>query len=300
MSSRKLPGLDTPPRTEPRPGALLHRARALFAVALAWLVAAPALASPSVAEVAAAAAPVPPDPVARRPSRVQTTFESVDAVVAAEWDFPEHSPAPLVVLIPVVGRIDRHGLRPGTDEQPENGVYARLTKALVESGFAVFRYDQPGAGRSSPGRFATDRSTALEAYTKAVAHARVDPERVFLLGHSSGTTTIASIFPRFESVQKPAGVVFLDSVVGEYDAARVHAPLLIVNPDRDPDNRYRYGEYVVESRRRGEDGPLETKLVIIDDSGPGLLARDSKDGGSVALDRRAVRATISWLRAHLR
>ncbi len=274
--------------------------RALCAAVLIFLVATPAGVRCADRVSTPVAAPAPPDPVARRPDRVQTTFESVDAVVAAEWDFPKHSPAPLVVLVPVVGRIDRHGLRPGTDERPENGIYARLTKVLVEGGFAVFRYDQPGAGRSSPGRFATDRSTALEAYTKAIAHARVDPEHVFLLGHGSGTSTIAAIFPRFEAAQKPAGVVFLDSVVGEYDAARVRAPLLIVNPGRDPDNRYRYGEYVVESREHNESGPLETKLKIIDDAGPGLLVEDPDDGGRIVLDRRAVRATVSWLQAHLR
>ncbi len=247
----------------------------------------------------AAAAPPPPKPPLARPNRIQTTFKSVDSVVAAEWDFPPHGTVPLVVLVPVIGRVDRNGLRPGSDLDPEQGIYAQLTRALVDAGFGVFRYDQPGAGRSSPGRFATDRSTALEGYTKAVAHARVDPDRVFLLGHASGTTTIAAIYPRFAAVQPPAGVVFLDSAVGEYDAARIKAPLLIINPGRDPDNRYRYGEYVVEARKRPEAGRLPTDLVLLKDARPGLVEPKKVNGERVLVfDQRAVRTLIDWLRRH--
>ena len=40
----------------------------------------------------------------KRPSIVETTFESVDATIAAQWNFPDRSPAPLVVFIPAGGR----------------------------------------------------------------------------------------------------------------------------------------------------------------------------------------------------
>jgi len=248
-------------------------------------------------EPLATAAPQPStDPATTRANTVRTTFESVDSTVAAEWDFPAHTPAPLLVLVPPVGRVDRNGLRPGSDEDPQRGMYAVLTKALLAAGVAVFRYDQPGAGRSSPGRFATDRSTALEGYTRAVDHARIDPDNVFLLGHGSGAQTIASIFPRFEAETPPAGVIFFDSSVGEHDAMRVRAPLLIVNPDRDPDNRYRYGEYVVETRQRAKDERLATKLRLIKDVRPGLLIEQSTGAGTqLAIHDQAVSALLDWV-----
>jgi len=245
------------------------------------------------------AAPAPEDRKPARPSVVQTTFKSVDAVLAAQWDFPTQSPAPLVVLIPSGGRIDRNGWHPGLGEDASHGIYAQLTSELVAKGFAVFRYDKPGAGRSSPGRFATERSNAIEAYTRAIDHARVDPERVFLLGHSIGTDTIAGIFPRFEAVAAPVGTVLLDSMVGETASLRIKAPTLIVNSGRDPDDRYQYGEFVVESRERAEGKEMETELVVIDRDKRGLLSESSKNGATVlTLDPRATGAIVDWLMRH--
>jgi pimeloyl-ACP methyl ester carboxylesterase len=247
-----------------------------------------------------AAAPAPKsDPATERAQVVQTTFKSVDASIAAQWEFPAHTPAPLVVIVPAGGRLDRNGWMPGMGEDPQRGMYAQLAKNLLESGFAVFRYDKPGAGRSSPGQFATERSNALEAYTHAVEHARVDPEHVFLLGHGVGTDTIAAIYPRFAAVAQPAGVIMLDNAVGESDSLRVEAPTLIVNAGKDPDDRYQYGEFVVEARRKVEDRKLPTDLVILDKAERGLLAPNATSGEvRFTLDPRAVEAVVLWLKQH--
>jgi alpha-beta hydrolase superfamily lysophospholipase len=236
-------------------------------------------------------------PSIERPTVVETTFKSVDATVAAQWDFPRNSPAPLVVLIPAGGRLDRNGWNPGLSEDPSDGMYARLTSALVEAGFAVFRFDKPGAGKSSRGRYTTERANALEAYTRAVDHARIDPEHVFLLGHAAGTDAIAGIYPRYAAVVEPAGAVLLDSMVGERDSLRIKTPMLIVNSGRDPDDRLQYGKFVAEAREHNDDGALETALVVLDRAEPGLLSPVRIGSRTVyTLDPDAVKATVEWLR----
>jgi alpha-beta hydrolase superfamily lysophospholipase len=258
-------------------------------------------ASLSVPAVRATAAPAERDAAATvpRPRVVETTFKSVDAVVAAQWDFPKNTPAPLVVLIPAGGRLDRNGWNPGLGENADDGIYARLADQLVEAGFAVFRYDKPGTGRSSRGAYATERSTALEGYTRAVDHARVDTSHVFLLGHASGTDAVAGIYSRYAAVVPPAGVIMLANSVGESASLAVKAPLLIVNGGKDPDDRYQYGSYVVEARRDAPGGPLPTDLVIIDGASHGLLATEPDGSKSVkSLDPVAVKAVIDWLRRH--
>jgi len=238
-------------------------------------------------------------PDTQKPSRdqvVETTFESVDAVVAGQWDFPAHTPAPLVVIIPSQGRLDRDGRPAGLGEEPDQGMYAKLSKVLVAAGFAVFRFDKPGAGRSAPGRFATERSNAIEAYTRAIDHARVDAEQVFLLGHSAGTDTIAGIYARYEAVTPPRGVVFLDSVVGERLSVEVKAPLLIVNPNKDPDDRFTFGEFVVETRRAASEGKLTTDLRLIDGAEPGLIEPSPSDEETLNLHPSAISAIVEWLR----
>ncbi|MEE8311408.1 MAG: alpha/beta fold hydrolase [Candidatus Binatia bacterium] len=221
----------------------------------------------------------------------------MDATLAAQWDFPAQSPAPLVVIIPGGGTIDRNGWRSGLGEDPEDGVYAQLTRELVKHGFAVFRYDKPGAGRSGRGRYATERSNAIEAYTRAVDHGRVDPDRVYLLGHTIGTDAIAGIYPRFAAVTPPAGVVLLDSRVGETASLRIDAPLLVVNAS-DPDDKTLYGSFVVEARTRDKEHALETKLVIIEGRDGILTSVERGDEVNISLDPRARDAVLRWLMEH--
>jgi alpha-beta hydrolase superfamily lysophospholipase len=238
----------------------------------------------------------PSNAAAARPEVVQTTFESVDATIAGQWDFPLQTPAPLVVIVPANGRLDRNGWAPDMGEPLGAGIYQQLASRLVAGGFAVFRYDKPGAGRSSPGHFATERSTALEAYTHAVQHARVDPEHVFLLGHGGGTDTIAGIYPRFAAAKAPAGVILLDNAVGESDSLRIEVPTLVINAGKDPDEHYQFGEFLVEARRNAQGRKLATEFLLLEDAQPGVLAvQKDADQAKVSIDPRATDAIVRWL-----
>jgi hypothetical protein len=251
-----------------------------------------------VASPVADAAPGTAGPsIDQRKRVVETTFKSVDATLAGQWDFPERSPAPLVVIVPSSASLDRNGWPPAMGEDPETGLYARLTETLVQNGFAVFRFDGPGTGRSGRGNFSTDRSNALEAYTRAVDHARVDPDNVFMLGHAKGSTTVATIYGRYKHVLPPAGVVLVHNSVGEQMSLQIDAPLLIVNPAKDPDDRYRYGEFVVEARANDEDRKLKTELVIIQGAEPGGLSPpDPEHPDTIRMHPKATQAIVDWLR----
>ena len=251
------------------------------------------LASPVVYAAPGTAGPS----IDQRKRIVETTFQSVDATLAGQWDFPDRSPAPLVVIVPSSASLDRNGWPPAMGEDPDEGIYARLTDTLVQNGFAVFRFDGPGTGRSGRGHYSTDRSNALEAYTRAVDHARVDPASVFMLGHSKGSTTVATIYGRYKHVLPPAGVVLVHNSVGEQMSLQIDAPLLIVNPAKDPDDRYRYGEFVVEARANKEDRKLATELVIVQGAEPGGLAPpDPEHPDTIRMHPKATQAIVDWLR----
>ena len=225
---------------------------------------------------AALAAPPAPHLAPSRANVVETTFQSVDATVAGQWEFPERTPAPLVVIVPASPNVDRHGLPKGADVEPEDGIYAQLAAKLLERGYAVFRFDSPGTGRSGRGRFATERSTALEAYTRAVDHARVDTDRVFLLGHSGSTDTVVGIFQRYHDANPLAGVVLLSNRVGETDLLRVEAPVLIVVTEKNPDDLYQHGRFPTDARSRAEDKILPTELVTIPEADHSLLSESGE------------------------
>jgi alpha-beta hydrolase superfamily lysophospholipase len=250
---------------------------------------------------ALALADAPPATTTAGFEKVETTFESVDATVSAQWEFPAHTPAPLVVLLPASEAVDRDGLPPGYGEDPATGIYAQFAKKLLEAGFAVFRYDSPGTGRSAAGQFCTVRSTALEAYTRAVDHPKVDGAHVFLIGHSASTDTVVGIYSRYATVKPPAGVVLLANIVGETDIVRVEAPTLIVVSDKTPDEIYQHGQFPTDARQRYTEKKLETQLITLAGAEETLLSPIDKNGGGklYSIEPRAVDATIEWLRARV-
>jgi uncharacterized protein len=269
------------------------RPRATATLACTLLLATPAF--------ALALADAPAAPGANAIEKIETTFESVDATVSAQWEFPARTPAPLVVLLPASEAVDRDGLPPGYGEDPSTGIYAQLARKLLDAGFAVFRYDSPGTGRSSQGQFSTVRSTALEAYTRAVDHPKVDGSHVFLIGHSQSTDTVVGIYSRYATVRPLAGVVLLANLVGETDIVRVDAPTLIVVSDKTPDDIYQYGQFPTDARQRFTDKKLETSLVMINGAEATLLTPTNKNGGGklYSIDPRAVEATLEWLKARV-
>jgi pimeloyl-ACP methyl ester carboxylesterase len=233
--------------------------------------------------------------------KIETTFESVDATVSAQWEFPSHTPAPLVVLLPASEAVDRDGLPPGYGEDPATGIYAQFARKLLASGFAVFRYDSPGTGRSSPGQYCTVRSTALEGYTRAVDHPKVDRQHVFLVGHSASTDSAVGIYSRYAAVQPPAGIVLLANLIGETDLVTVDAPVLIVVSDKTPDEIYQHGQFPKDARSRATTKKLETDVVVLTGAEETLLSPVDKNGGGkvYSIDPRAVDATLEWLRARV-
>jgi pimeloyl-ACP methyl ester carboxylesterase len=261
---------------------------AALACAGLLLASSPAVAAPTTAAEGATARP-------SRPRVVETTFKSVDAEISGQWEFPEKTPAPLVMIVPASTGVDRHGLPPGFADDPEIGIYDQLAKKLVAAGFAVFRFDQPGTGRSGRGTYATARSTALEAYDRAIDHARIDPKRVFLFGHSRGTDAIAGIYSRYEAINPVAGVLLLANQVGETDIVRVTCPALILVTDKNPDDLYQFGQFPVQARER-EDPPLETRLVTIKGAEHSLLATiENGDRRTYAIHPEALEAMLEWL-----
>lgn len=233
--------------------------------------------------------------------RVDTTFQSVDATISAQWEFPTRTPAPLVVILPASETVDRDGLPNGYSEPASTGIYAQFAKQLVQAGFAVFRFDSAGTGRSSKGQYATVRSTALEAYSRAIDHPKVDRDHVFLLGHSASTDSVAGIYPRYEALCPLDGIILLSSIVDQTVIVQLLAPTLLVVSDKTPEDFYEHGQFPADARSRSKDPKLETSLVVVPGADETLLFQIGGEGDKklYSLHPRAVQATLEWLRAQL-
>lgn len=114
------------------------------------------------------------------------------------------APYPTIILITGSGPQDRDetvfGHKPFLD----------ITRRLTEAGFAVFRYDDRGVGKSTGIFMAShvqDFVRDAEAVLKAMKeHKAVNPQRIFLLGHSEGSYIASKVASQDRSL---AGIVSL-------------------------------------------------------------------------------------------
>lgn len=94
-----------------------------------------------------------------------------------------------------------------------NDAYMRLTHDLSRAGFATMRLEKSGVGDSQgPPCSTVDFLTEERSYAAALAALRqdphVDPQRIYLLGHSIGTV----VAPYLATTQRVAGVIVSEAV----------------------------------------------------------------------------------------
>ncbi|MDB5454293.1 MAG: hypothetical protein JWO33_2871, partial [Caulobacteraceae bacterium] len=95
------------------------------------------------------------------------------------------------------------------------GLYRRLTSALVEAGIAVYRVEKPGVGDSTGGvsctqiDYATELDSFRTAYRRLTGELGFPAQRVFMLGHSLGGLEA----PMLADERAPRGVAVYGTVV---------------------------------------------------------------------------------------
>jgi pimeloyl-ACP methyl ester carboxylesterase len=166
----------------------------------------------------------------------EVSFSSQGAVLAGQIDFPRgQDRPPLLVVIHHSGPVDRDA-------------YQYFAAAFVPHGFAVFRFDKRGTGRSSGDHGCCEGDDAVAAYRAAVAATGFDPRQVFIVAQSLGTRIVADRYVDFEAALPPAGVVLMSSLLRGDAVLAVRAPIHIVVSDSEPDLQA-LGEAAVQAHR---------------------------------------------------
>lgn len=100
---------------------------------------------------------------------------------------------PAALLINGSGPLDRDSAMPGMTL----GLGPALAEALRANGIAVLRYDKRGVGESGGDYLRTgfhdERRDAQAALDALRAHPTIDPERVVVVGHSTGAVVAATL-----------------------------------------------------------------------------------------------------------
>ena len=192
----------------------------------------------------APAAPSPTPPFNLLPLDAITrevTFASADGVqLAGQLDLPlDISEPPLVVFI--------HHAGPETRD-----TYQHLVAYLVPRGYAVFRFDKRGTGRSNGVYGCCEADDALAAYRAVYSESGFDHRHVFIIAQSLGTQIVAERFSDFEAIGMPGGVVLLSSLLRGDAVLAIRAPIHIIVSDSEAEVEA-LGEEAVHAHRAAYD-----------------------------------------------
>ncbi len=130
------------------------------------------------------------------PETQAVKFDGLNLKLAGTLTFPATAAgkrAPAILIVTGSGLSFGEAAQPGTDK---DSIYRHLADALAERGYASLRFDRRCSGGSecrkpdSYDDFIDDAKGALEFLRK---QERVDPKRIFLLGHGEGGIIASSI-----------------------------------------------------------------------------------------------------------
>ncbi|MEU8819685.1 alpha/beta fold hydrolase [Actinoplanes sp. NPDC048796] len=147
-------------------------------------------------------------------------------VTQAELTYPRGARGrlPLVVMLHGSGHNDMNQTLP----EGKGATFVPLAQAASREGFATLRFNKRGVTGVGPvestdpaqlnpkNPYAQIQRDAASAIRFGAASPKVDPSRIFLLGHSEGTNVAANLAadPKAYGIPKPAGVIAM-GVVGQ-------------------------------------------------------------------------------------
>lgn len=161
----------------------------------------------------------------------QVMFAGDDVLLAGQIDYPASPPPiqgyPLIVTL-------HHA---GCNTREDYGHYAEMG---LRTGYAVFRWDKRGTGRSGSGGRGSIVQDAVNAYKTALTQPSINQQQVVILAQAEGTVLLGEGFALFSKVQQPAGAVLVSNMLDENAILSVQTRVKIIatNKDWHPWQRY--------------------------------------------------------------
>jgi len=167
-----------------------------------------------------------------RAARTQELEFAGDGVLlSGQIDYPDshQSHYPLIFVLHNAGCDARDG-------------YQHYADIGLECGYAVFRWDKRGTGRSGAGARGSTTQDAVNAYEIALEQPGVDRKRAVIIAQGAGTAMLGSSFGLFARVQHPYGVILATNMLDEAAITAIDAPVHIVMGQHDWNPWQKYGK----------------------------------------------------------
>ncbi|MBZ0292261.1 MAG: hypothetical protein K8L99_06805 [Anaerolineae bacterium] len=118
--------------------------------------------------------------------------------------------------------------------------YKPFAEMGLKTGFAVFRWDKRGTGRSGASGQGSTSQDAVNAYEIALEQPFINRRRVVILAQGAGTGLLGSSFGLFARLQNPYGVILASNMLDADDILAIDTRTLIVVGENDwnPSEQY--------------------------------------------------------------
>jgi uncharacterized protein len=147
---------------------------------------------------------------------------------------PQQRSFPLMFILHHAGCDDREG-------------YRHFADAGLSAGYAVFRWDKRGTGRSGAGGRGSTTQDAVNAYEIALEQRHVDRKHVVILAQDAGTGLLGSSFGLFARIQLPTGVILVTNQLDERAVQAIESRLLILVGQEDWNPWQKFGKAVADA-----------------------------------------------------
>jgi alpha-beta hydrolase superfamily lysophospholipase len=149
----------------------------------------------------------------------EIVFAGDNVRLAGQMDYPT-TPMPLNGY-PVMVILHHAGGNTRSD-------YAHYTATALESGYAVFRWDKRGTGRSGASGLGSSAMDAVKAYGIALKQPAIDPTQAVILAQGEGTLLLSETFEAFVAISQPFGVLLIGSLLDQKQILSIKARIQVI------------------------------------------------------------------------
>lgn len=161
----------------------------------------------------------------------EVIFAGDNVRLAGQIDYPNRpvptNGYPLLFILPNACCTGRHG-------------FNHHTEIGLQAGYAVFRWDKRGTGRSASGGMGCPEQDAVNAYLAAIQQADVDRNNVVIWTQTDASLLLGENYNRFKDVQQPLGIILSGNMLDENAILKLDTRVFCVTGERDWNLASRY------------------------------------------------------------
>jgi len=169
--------------------------------------------------------------------------------------------------------------------------YADYAEIALAQGYAVFRWDKRGTGRSGDGGRGSTTQDAANAYEVAISQADINRKRVVILAVGSGSALLGSSFGLFARTQHPYAALLVANMLDEREILALDTRIKIMMSPEDWNSPEVYGEAAAQAHKQAY---RHGASFFLSDGGDNLLMTEDIYGRT-SLYHSARKVVGDWL-----